>query len=218
MSGTCVIIGMGPGVSLALAERFGSAGYAIGMVARQEAALLAAEARLGVEGITAKGAPADTADEAELRGAITALEDALGPIEVLIYNAAAMHPGLPSQTTAEQAIADFRVNVVGALIAAQAVAPTMIAAGRGSILLTGGGFALQPSAQFASLGIGKAAIRSLAFTLAEELAPAGIRVGTVTICGMVRRDTPYNPAAIADAFFTLHQQRATDPVEYVFQA
>jgi short-subunit dehydrogenase len=217
MSGTCVIVGMGPGVSLALAERFGSAGYAIGMVARQEAALLAAEARLGVEGITAKGAPADVADETELRGAITALHDALGPIEVLIYNVAALHGGLPSKLTAEQAVADFRVNVVGALIAAQSVAPAMIAAGRGTILFTGGGYALQPSPEYASLGIGKAGIRSLAFTLAAELAPKGVRVGTVTIGGTVKKGTAFDPAAIADAFFGLHKQAAGEPVEVMFR-
>jgi short-subunit dehydrogenase len=218
MSRTCVIVGMGPGVSLALAERFGSAGYAIGMVARQEGALLAAEARLGVEGITAKGAPADAGDEAELRGAITAVADALGPIEVLIYNAAALHGGLPSKLSADEAVADFRVNVVGALVAAQAVAPAMIAVGRGTILFTGGGFALQPSPQFASLGIGKAGIRSLAFTLAEELEPKGVRVGTVTICGLVKKGTKFSPAAIAEAFFGLHEQGVGEPVELVFRA
>lgn len=217
MSGTCVIVGMGPGVSLALAERFGSAGYAIGMVARQEAALLAAEARLGVEGITAKGAPADVSDETDLRGAITALHDALGPIEVLIYNVAALHGGLPSKLTAEQAVADFRVNVVGALVAAQSVAPAMIAAGRGSILFTGGGYALQPSPEHASLGIGKAGIRNLALSLAAELAPKGVRVGTVTIGGTVKKGTPFDPAAIANAFFGSHQQGVGEPVEVVFR-
>ena len=217
MSGTCVIVGMGPGVSLALAERFGSAGYAIGMVARQEAALLAAEARLGVEGITAKGAPADVSDETELRGAITALHDALGPIEVLIYNVAAMHGGLPSKLTAAQAVADFRLNVVGALIAAQCVAPAMIAAGQGTILFTGGGYALQPNPEYASLGIGKAGIRSLAFTLAAELAPKGVRVGTVTIGGSVKKGTAFDPASIAEAFFDLHKPGVGEPVEVMFR-
>ena len=56
----------------------------------------------------------------------------------------------------------------------------MRAAGRGSILLTGGGLALDPTGWLpaASLAVGKAGLRSLAFSMHKELAPEGIHVGT----------------------------------------
>ena len=79
------------------------------------------------------------------------------------------------------------------------------AAGQGTILLTGGGFALRPLAALTSLGIGKAALRNLAFSLAEELGPRGIRVGTVTILGSVAPCTAFDPASIAEAYWALHQ-------------
>ena len=54
------------------------------------------------------------------------------------------------------------VNIGGAMVAAQAAAPKMMARGSGSILFTGGGFALQPHPDYLSLSIGKAGIRALA--------------------------------------------------------
>ncbi|MFX8782095.1 SDR family NAD(P)-dependent oxidoreductase, partial [Acinetobacter baumannii] len=90
-------------------------------------------------------------------------------IDVLIYNAAGLTMSVPTALSPEQLSADLNVSVVSALAAARVVAPSMIAAGRGSILVTGGGFALRPMAAMTSLGIGKAAVRNLAFSLAEEL-------------------------------------------------
>jgi NADP-dependent 3-hydroxy acid dehydrogenase YdfG len=59
------------------------------------------------------------------------------------------------------------VNIGGALVAAQAVAPKMEKQNSGAILLTGDGFALAPSLDFLSISIGKAGIRALAYGLFE---------------------------------------------------
>jgi short-subunit dehydrogenase len=140
-------------------------------------------------------------------GDVAAAAASLGAVDVMIYNAAGVSMATPMALSPDQLIADLNVSVVSALAASQAVAPAMIKAGRGTILLTGGGFALRPMAAMTSLGIGKAAIRNLAWSLAEELGPKGIRVGTVTILGMVQPGTAFDPAAIADAFWQLHADR-----------
>jgi short-subunit dehydrogenase len=108
--------------------------------------------------------------------------------------------------SASQLVDDFRMNVVGALIAAQIVLPHMKTVGRGTILFTGGGLALEPQPSASSLAIGKAGIRSLAFSLHEELAPFHIHVATVTICGYVQGTTKFSPASIFESFLKLHQQ------------
>jgi len=94
----------------------------------------------------------------------------------------------------------------------------MIARGGGTLLFTGGGLALHPSPQAPSLSIGKAGLRALALMLAQELAPAGIRVGTVTIAGMVAPGTAFAPQRVAEAFMALHRG-APDPstAEIVFR-
>jgi NAD(P)-dependent dehydrogenase (short-subunit alcohol dehydrogenase family) len=78
--------------------------------------------------------------------------------------------------------------------------------GRGTILFTGGGLALDPSGWLpaASLAIGKAGLRSLALTLHAELAPIGIHAATVTIAGQIQPGTAFAPESIAEAFWALH--------------
>lgn len=197
----CTVIGAGPGMGLAISRRFAQAGFDLIMFSRRGAEREAAALR--AEGFTAEGRALDAADPESVAAAL----EAAGPVQVLVYNATAARQAAPMALTPEQLQQDLTVSVGSALAAAQAVAPGMIARSGGSILLTGGGFAHRPMAALASLGIGKAALRNLAFSLAEELQPQGVRVGTVTILGMVAPGTKMDPAAIAEAFYALHEDR-----------
>lgn len=193
----CAVVGFGAGVAAAVARRFVAGGFDVLGLARdpsRHAALAGAGITLGT---------ADAADPASLASALPA------DTQVLIYNAYAAtmaSPG-PSALTPAAVAADFAVNVAGALAATLAVLPGMRAAGRGTILFTGGGLALDPTGWLpaASLAIGKAGLRSLALTLHAELAPQGIHAGTVTIAGMVAVGTAFDPDRIAEAFWALHQ-------------
>jgi short-subunit dehydrogenase len=78
--------------------------------------------------------------------------------------------------------------------------------GAGTILFTGGGFAFEPLPALASLGVGKAGIRNLAFSLHAQLKDSGVHVATVTICGPVKEGTAFDPERIAQAYWDLHQQ------------
>ena len=95
----------------------------------------------------------------------------------------------------------------------------MRAAGRGTLLFTGGGLALYPEygAGVSSLAAGKAGLRAFAFALAKELAPEGIHVATVTIAGTVKPGTAFDPDRIAEEYWALHAQPADSwSVERVF--
>ncbi len=203
--GPAIIIGYGSGVSGAVAEAFAGEGYPLALIARDAAKLDAAVSAFVARGINAQGFAADAGDAASLTNALDAIRGAHGDAEVLLYNAAYWRPGPVLDTTPESFDEDFRVCVTGALVAACALAPAMIAARRGTLLLTGGGLALYPSPQAPSLSVGKAGIRALALMLAEELAPKGIRVGTVTIAGQVEPGTAFAPEKIAEAFLLLHR-------------
>lgn len=196
----CTIVGMGPGVSLAVAQRFAKEGFAIAMIARNVGKL----AGFDVPG--SRTFAADAGEESSLRSALSQIAESMGPTGVLVYNASSLHPGRVSQLRADDMAADFRVNVMGAAIAAQAVLPAMRAAGKGTILLTGGGLALDPAADYASLAVGKAGIRNLAFSLASECERDGIHVATVTICGFVQEGSKFSPSKIAEEYWRLHSQ------------
>ena len=182
----CAIVGFGTGVSMGVARAFAQEGYVLALLARNPSKLTDNTQVLKADGYTVQTFAADAGDEASLLQAFRQIRTEMGEPEVLVYNAAAFTPGKPSSISLEELVADFRVNVAGALVAVQQVLPAMKANGKGTILLTGGGLALQPFADASSLAIGKAGIRSLAFTLAQELQDSGIRVGTVTICGTVQ--------------------------------
>src|SRR5262249_12599251 len=89
--------------------------------------------------------------------------------------------------------------------AAQAVAPTMEKHHSGTILLTGGGFALAPSADYLSVSIGKAGIRALAHGLFEPFRNKGIHVATVTVCTLVAPGSE-EAGSVADQFWHLYSQ------------
>ncbi len=100
---------------------------------------------------------------------------------------------------------DLAVNIGGALVAAHAVAPKMTERGSGTILFTGGGFALEPHPEYLSLSIGKAGIRALAHGLFESMKAKGIHVATVTVAAFVNPGSK-DAAAVADHFWALHSQ------------
>jgi short-subunit dehydrogenase len=207
----CTVVGMGPGVSHAVARRFAREGYSIAMIARRIEKLDEYTAEFHTSGWEACGFAADAGEEVPLREAFSAIEETMGATEVLVYNAYRIKPAPLVKMVASEFLGDFRVNVGGALIAVQEVFAGMQASGRGTILLTGGGLALDDGVKtatggVASLAIGKAGLRSLMVSLANELEPEGIHVATVTICGTVQENTHFAPEKIAECFYTLHAQ------------
>jgi NAD(P)-dependent dehydrogenase (short-subunit alcohol dehydrogenase family) len=197
----CAVVGFGPGLGAAVARRFAEGGFEVLGLCRDPAR----HVLLAGPGVSLRAA--DAADPASLAAALPA------DTAVLVYNAyraSFAAPG-PSALAPADLAADFAVNVTGALAAAQAVLSGMRAAGRGSILFTGGGLALDPTGWLpaASLAVGKAGLRSLALTLHAELALSGIHAGTVTIAGAVAPGTAFDPARIAEAFWGLHADPAS---------
>jgi NAD(P)-dependent dehydrogenase (short-subunit alcohol dehydrogenase family) len=198
------VVGFGKGVSRAVARRFAREGFAVGAVARSETALpLLAE--LGEEfRVPVAFEAADAGDPAALQQALGRLAGRLGAATALLYNPAAVTRLPPSELPVERLMANIGVSVGGALVAAQAVLPAMLAAKAGTILMTGGRYGISPLPAIASLGVGKAALRNFAMVLHREVAPLGLRAGIVTIGGTVGTSESLAPDAIAEHYWRLH--------------
>jgi short-subunit dehydrogenase len=95
----------------------------------------------------------------------------------------------------------YTVDVISAIVLTQVAAPAMRAAGSGTILVTGGGFADYPIPVLATVSLGKAALRSAATMLGADLEPDGIRVATLTIMGQIVAGTPFDPEKIAQRYW-----------------
>ena len=207
MTGHCLIIGAGPGIGTALAYAFAHEGYNISLMARQPQKLAETCSEVAKKtGRQISSHRCDAGNETSIRSAIAHARKEFGEIDVLIYNAAGAAMGKPTTIPASRLIEEFQVNVGGALVAAREVAGPMREAKRGTILITGGGFAHEPASEFASLSLGKAALRSLTYTLAQELGASGIHVASVTVYGFVQTGTKFDPHQIARVYLELHRQ------------
>jgi short-subunit dehydrogenase len=201
----CAIIGAGKGISMGIAEKFGSAGYRIVLISRTEPSLEFLCEELQGKGITANYIVADTYSPDSVRSALRTAKEQWGTIEVLHYNAAAMKMVELFAETAEELAKDFLVSVGNAHAAVMHVLPDMQTQRRGTILFTGGGFSMYPDPRFASLSLGKSGLRSLAQQFHSLLKDTPIHVGTVTVCGYVSNDSPkHTPTAIAEEFWKIH--------------
>jgi NAD(P)-dependent dehydrogenase (short-subunit alcohol dehydrogenase family) len=205
MSKTIVVVGFGPGVSTAVAEKFGAEGFSVALVARGAAF------------------PADAGDPSAIRGAIAKARAALGPIGAIHWNAYSGVGGGDLMTTDPASLkAVFDVSLVGLLSAAQEALPDLKAAGDGAILVTNGaygelnpmidGFAIMQKAE--GVALGNAAKAKLVGLLAARLKDEGVHVGEVTIAGVVRGTGPEAPGvpmiesgAVAEAFWGLYKAR-----------
>ncbi len=202
---TCVVLGAGAGVGQAVAKAFLGRGYHVALCARNREKLDGLCAELGEN---ASAWQLDVSNLEELKTCLAEIAEKHGEIEVLHFNAFSLTPGRGSRVDAEKFSQSLGVNVTPALAASQAVIPGMKNLGKGTILFTGGGYALQPAAQVTALSVGKAALRALNQCLHQELSSSGIHVATVTICGIVAPGTAFDPAVIAESFLQLHDQPA----------
>ena len=219
MSQVCLVVGAGPGIGSAVGMAFAQEGYGVALASRNAAKLQphCDEIRRST-GRAARAYSADAGDENSLRALFQQVTADLGAPEVVIYNAASAHKGRPTEVAPQQWVEDFHTNVVGAVVCAQLAAPAMRAQGHGTILFTGGGFAHEPSAPYASLSADKAALRSLTYSLAQELGGHGIHVATVTVYGFLQVGTHFDPERIAATYVRLHHQtRGKFEIEVIYK-
>ncbi|OKO91798.1 short-chain dehydrogenase [Bradyrhizobium sp. NAS80.1] len=202
---TFLSIGAGPGIGFATAERFAKEGFQVVLAARSVAKTQELAERLTRKGYKASSRGVDSGDPKSVTDLIGALQKQHGSIEVLHYNAASMRKAALSEQPRDSFNSDLAVNIGGALVAAQAVAPRMEEQKSGAILLTGGGFALAPSPDYLSISIGKAGIRALAHGLFEPFREKGIHVATVTIFAFVSPDSK-EASSVAEHFWQLYSQ------------
>ena len=209
-----IIIGAGPGLSNGLAEKFGKEGFAIGLISRNDKKLNEQVSDLSQQGIDAHYSTADARRKTELDKSINDLKEKMGSIDALIYNAAALKMKDLMDETAEEIIEDLKISTVNAFHVVKALYEDL-KANKGTVLFTGGAFALKPSPQFGSLSLGKAALRNLAFQLNETLKNDDIYVGTVTIDGYIQHESEtHSPKILAEKFWQLHTKRTDVEIQY----
>jgi NAD(P)-dependent dehydrogenase (short-subunit alcohol dehydrogenase family) len=213
----CVVSGVGPGTGAALSRRFAAGGYHVAMLARDGERLN----RLAQEIQGSVGFACDVADEAAVNATVANITATLGAPRVLIHNAVSGSFGTFLDIDPAELERNFRVNTMGLLYLARAVAPVMMRAGHGAIMVTGNTSAIRGKPTFAGFAPTKAAQRILAQSMARTLGPQGVHVAYFIIDAVI--DVPWTrrmfadkpdeffitPAAIADSVWHVaHQDRS----------
>ncbi|GCE00787.1 SDR family NAD(P)-dependent oxidoreductase [Embleya hyalina] len=197
-----IIVGAGPLIGQSVARRFAREGLPVAVVARGQGTVDKVVAAVADEGGRAIGFTADAADEASLHSALDAATAAHGVPDALVYNAGVIRADRLGELSSAELLDTLAINVVGALATAARVGPAMAAAGRGTIIVTGG--MRDPDANRISLSLGKSGVRTATELIGREFGPAGVHVTTVTVCDVVEAGTPYDPDLIADTYWELH--------------
>ena len=220
MRKTIVIVGYGPGISNAVAQKFGGAGFSVALIGRNAEKLAAGVQALEATGIAAASFVGEAGDPESIRGAIAKVRASFGPITAIQWSAYGTDGG-DLLTAASGAIrSGFDVAVVGLLVAVQEALPDLRAA-KGSILITNGAFgdpapqADEAAVSFKSMGlaVANAAKAKLVGVLAQALKTDGVFVGEVMVSGLVKGtawdhgNATIEPAAIANKFWELHEKR-----------
>lgn len=208
MTKTLLTIGAGPGIGLATARRFASEGYRVVLASRDPQRL-----RQRLAGTAAADFVfdrVDAADPKDVAALVARHADQLSVLHfntgVLHYDAAGVLQARPlASETVDALIADLQTNVTSALAAIGPAADAIEKNGGGSLLLTGGGLGIDPSPQFLTLSVGKAALRTAAKALFAPLQERGVHVAMVSVSTLVSPDSQH-PNAVAQAFWDLHAQ------------
>jgi NADP-dependent 3-hydroxy acid dehydrogenase YdfG len=207
---TFALIGAGPGLGLATARRFGTAGHTVALIARNTQRLDDLTAELARDGIEARGFAADVLDIESLTAALYAVGTSLGTVEILQYSpvprADFMKPVL--DTGADDLDAPLAFSVKGPVTAVNAVLPGMRDLGRGTLLFVNGSSAVRPNPNVAGTSIAFAAESAYARMLHDTLAPQNIHVAQLIVPGAIRPDAEHNsPDALAQSLYDIHRER-----------
>lgn len=181
LAGRVVLItGGATGIGATLVEQFAAQGAKVGFVDIDAAAGAALAAKVSGQAETAPlFVSADLTDIAALRAAVAQVRAALGPITVLLNNAANDRRHPVDATTPEFWDAGIAVNLKHQFFAAQAVRADMQAAGGGSIVNFGSISWMLKQGGMPVYTTAKAAVQGLTRSLARDFGPDNIRVNTL---------------------------------------
>jgi NAD(P)-dependent dehydrogenase (short-subunit alcohol dehydrogenase family) len=222
-------VGASAGLGAALARRHAQGGLVVALTGRTATRLEAVAAEIRAAGGRAHALPGDLASEADVQR-VAAEVGALGPLQAAVFNAGNAVRGGALELSVQQFEQAWRTGTFAGFLFARAAVRALLASGadpqsprgRGSLVFTGATASLRGGARFAAFASSKAALRSLAQSLAREYGPQGIHVAHVVIDGgidgeQLRSNAPQwaaeagadgllAPAAIAESYWQLHQQ------------
>jgi NAD(P)-dependent dehydrogenase (short-subunit alcohol dehydrogenase family) len=172
-----IVTGGGRGIGRAMALELARAGMAVALVARTESELGETVALVEEAGGSALALPLSVADGPAVRQMVTAVEEQLGPVDLLVNNAGVVTPAGPTwEVDPDEWWRNLEINLRGAFLCAHAVLPGMVARRRGRIINVASGAGLAAIPYGSAYVVSKTALIRFAENLAAETREYGISV------------------------------------------
>ncbi len=217
-----LVVGAGDGTGAAIARAFAGFGMTVCAARRDASALAPLLEQIRQAGGKAEGLALDARDEQAVTETFADIEARIGPIEVVVYNAAIGARKPIAELSSDTFRAVWETDCLAAFLVGREAARYMQPRGKGSIFFTGATSATRGAAKFAAFAAAKSGARALAQSMARELGPEGIHVAHVIVDGpidgaFVREHLPdlvaerpaqglLDPDSIAANYLMLHQQ------------
>jgi 3-oxoacyl-[acyl-carrier protein] reductase len=164
-----LITGGGRGIGATIARRLAGAGALVGVFDREEGA--AGEVAEQLKGVAVLG---DVRDEGDVTNAVTAVEEALGPVSILVNNAGIT--GRAARTwelRADEVREVMDVNFLGPFLFTKAVLPGMVRRGYGRVVTIASIAGKEGNPDLMPYSASKAAVIGMTKSIAKEVAGKG---------------------------------------------
>jgi len=221
MSKTILVAGYGPGISTAVAEKFGAEGFQVALVARNADKLAAGVKALEAQKIKAAAFPTDLFDAAAAAALVPKVRDVLGPITVIEWTAYANGAGdlLAADTATIQR--ELAIATTSLLATVRAALPDLKGQKDGALLVVNGGLGYfdpavdEMAVKWGSMGlaVANAAKHKLVGLLSQKLKGDGVYVGEVMVQGTVKGtvwdqgQAKVDAKTVADKLWDLYRAR-----------
>jgi NAD(P)-dependent dehydrogenase (short-subunit alcohol dehydrogenase family) len=173
-----LLVGAGDAIGAAVARRFAAEKFQV-CVARRDAA----KAQKLIDEVSAAGGSVrafsvDARQESEIQALFATVERDVGPIEVCLYNAGSNVNTPLVETTGTLFRKAWELACYGGFLTGREAARYMVPRGTGTILFTGATASMRGGPGFAAFASAKFGLRAVAQSMARELGPKNIHVGS----------------------------------------
>lgn len=173
---TALVTGAGKGIGRAIAIALANEGVQVGLVARSEKDLQSVGAELKATGVKTAFATADVSNIDAVNKAVAAIQQELGPVDILINNAGTAAFGKFLELEPEVWERQVKVNLFGVYYTTRAVLPQMIERKTGDIVNISSTAGLKGAAITSAYSASKFAVMGLTDSLMQEVRKHNIRV------------------------------------------
>jgi 3-oxoacyl-[acyl-carrier protein] reductase len=180
LSGRAAIVsGAGSGIGRAISVAFARAGADVALIGRRPERLEETAERVREAGRSAVVLTADAADDEQVRRAVAAAADAIGPASIAVANAGVNGWGAIEEQTPELLRSALDVNVGGVANLVRSTVPAMRERGEGKILVVSSDNGRRAEAGGSAYVASKFGAVGLSLSIAQELYAEGIGVHVI---------------------------------------